>query len=198
MLRATVMVMLLTTVMVWVRMPSTCFFSLLVYFEIADCINLFRASMWTVHLQSIISLRILTPKSICNNNANPKFYFSTYLSDGWHYYLWPVLIVYITHPSGGPCEVWQPGSRDRRSRTTGKNGKKQSKKRQKNIAFFQSSESAIFTARAQNFFTEYGYRIRLVRLSNTVGTSSPNTVGTLFGDGIANFPESFFAIFCDS
>ena len=86
----------------------------------------------------------------------------------------------------------------RRSRTIGKNGKKQSKKRQKNIAFFQSSESAIFTARAQNFFTEYGYRIRLVRLSNTVGTSSPNTVGTLFADGIANFPQSFFIIFCNN
>ena len=66
------------------------------------------------------------------------------------------------------------------------------------MALRQSSEFAIFTAMAQSFFTEYGYGIRLVRSSNPVCTSSPNTVGTLFGDGIAYFPESFFAIFCDS
>ena len=37
MLRATMMAMLLTTVMVWVGMPSTCFSTLLVYFEVANC-----------------------------------------------------------------------------------------------------------------------------------------------------------------
>ena len=62
-LRAIMMAMLLTTVMVWVGMPSTCFSTLLVFFGIANDTNLFRANMSTVHLQPIISLTSFTPFS---------------------------------------------------------------------------------------------------------------------------------------
>ena len=196
MLRATMMAMLLTTVMVWVGMPSTCFstwsiLKLLIahshvllptpFLPIATHQPNVANHEWVEFRVLMVVERVGVATTVLVAAAGRVQYFARWLTSG---------------------SLWGVAARQqrliRRSRTTGKNGKKQSKKRSKNIAFFQSSECAIFTARAQNFFTEYGYRIRLVRLSNTVGTSSPNTVGTLFGDGIVRFPESFLAIFCDS